>query len=212
MTDKAASSIKQSLIKMAVANLGAAFFILFALMMLFSKQLDFFYTTIVALIGLVGLLFAAYAFSQFATVTLKFSKNEKKHVSNALIQAKDMLDSSKLLKEEQVYYRALIDSMPMQAWVLNEKGQYVLLNRLHQNALNLETKQIIGQFEDEQSFELSKQCLQKMQEVKSKEFDENQRKSFETIRLPIEGKGQTKNSVVVFRYLVTDNSNKIQKH
>ena len=212
MTDNASISIKQSLIKMAVANIGAAFFILFALMMLFSKQMDFLYTTIVVLVGLVGLLLAAYAFSQFAKVVLNFAKNEKKHVTNALTQAKDMLDSSKSLKEEQVYYRSLIDSMPMQAWVLNEKGQYVLFNRLHQSALNLKTKQILGQYEDEQSFELTKQCLQKMEEVNSKEFDEVQRKSFETVRLPIEGKGQTKNAVVVFRYLITDNSNKIQKH
>ncbi|BCE00345.1 hypothetical protein [Marinicellulosiphila megalodicopiae] len=212
MTDSAAATIKSSLIKMALGTTLSAFFILLALMMLFSKQMDFFITTIVVLIGLVGILFAVFAFSQFAKVTLSFAKNEKKHVTNALTQAKDMLDNSKTLKEEQVYYRSLIDSMPMQAWVLNAQYQYAVINRLHQQALNLAEKEILGQFEDEQSYELTKQCLETMQQVHSKEFDETQRKTFETIRYPIEGKGQTKNAVVCFRYLITDDSAKIQKH
>lgn len=90
------------------ANLGAN---LFALVLVFSSLVCF-----------------LIAVRIYAHICLNLAQNDQKHLQNALIQAKDMLDSSKQLRDEQLILQSLLQSLPFPVWLKDRFGRYLITN------------------------------------------------------------------------------------
>lgn len=68
------------------------------------------------------------AFRLYASLSLKLAQNDQKHLQNALIQAKDMLDSSKKLREDYILLRSLTQNLPFPIWLKDRFGRYLVTN------------------------------------------------------------------------------------
>lgn len=64
----------------------------------------------------------------YASVTLALAQNDQKHLQNALIQAKDMIDSSKQLRDEHVLLQSLVHNLPFPLWLKDRFGRYLVAN------------------------------------------------------------------------------------
>lgn len=72
--------------------------------------------------------FLLIAFRIYAHITLNMAQNDQKHLQNALIQAKDMLDSSKQLRDDHVLVQSLIQNLPFPVWLKDRFGRYLVTN------------------------------------------------------------------------------------
>ncbi|WP_189609052.1 putative bifunctional diguanylate cyclase/phosphodiesterase [Saccharospirillum salsuginis] len=64
----------------------------------------------------------------YASVALSIAQNDQKHLQNALIQAKDMLDTSKQLRDEHVLLQSLFQNLPFPTWLKDRFGRYLVVN------------------------------------------------------------------------------------
>ncbi|MHA7880481.1 MAG: putative bifunctional diguanylate cyclase/phosphodiesterase [Saccharospirillum sp.] len=64
----------------------------------------------------------------YASVTLALAQNDQKHLQNALVQAKDMIDSSKQLRDEHVLLQSLQQNLPFPVWLKDRFGRYLVAN------------------------------------------------------------------------------------
>lgn len=82
-----------------------------------------------ALLFLCGLASLLLSFRLYASISLKLAQNEQKHLQNALIQAKDMLDASKKLREDHILLRSLTQNLPFPIWLKDRFGRYLVTNK-----------------------------------------------------------------------------------
>lgn len=71
----------------------------------------------------------AVAFRLYASLSLRLAQNDQKHIQNALIQAKDMLDSSKQLRDEHILLQSLTQNLPYPIWLKDRFGRYLVTNK-----------------------------------------------------------------------------------
>lgn len=71
----------------------------------------------------------AVAFRLFASLSLRLAQNDQKHIQNAIIQAKDMLDSSKQLREDHILLQSLSQNLPYPIWLKDRFGRYLVTNK-----------------------------------------------------------------------------------
>ena len=97
---------------------------------LFLTALNLFTVNSISLLVL-ALLFALLTWQRYAALLLAMAQNEKQHVTNALMQAKDLIDASKQSKQEQLYLQSVIDSLPMQVgcW-MRKHGMWLVINNI----------------------------------------------------------------------------------
>lgn len=86
--------------------------------------------SVLALVGSVVLIIATVRI--YASVTLSLARNDQKHLHNALVQAKDMLDSSKQLRDEHVLLQSLFQNLPFPVWLKDRFGRYLVVNETMQ--------------------------------------------------------------------------------
>jgi diguanylate cyclase (GGDEF)-like protein len=60
---------------------------------------------------------------------LGLAQNDQKHIQNALIQAKDMLDSSKQLRDDHILLQSLTQNLPYPIWLKDRFGRYLVTNK-----------------------------------------------------------------------------------
>lgn len=65
----------------------------------------------------------------YAHIRLKLAQTDQKHVQNTLIQAKDMLDTSKQLRDDHVLLQSLQQNLPFPAWLKDRFGRYLVTNK-----------------------------------------------------------------------------------
>lgn len=70
------------------------------------------------------------AFRVYAHISLQMAQNDQKHVQNTLIQAKDMLDTSKQLREDHVLLQSLQQNLPFPVWLKDRLGRYLVTNKV----------------------------------------------------------------------------------
>jgi transcriptional regulator with PAS, ATPase and Fis domain len=145
------------------------------------------------------MLFALLTWQAYAALMLMLAKNEQKHVTNALLQAKDLLDTSKQAKQEQLFLQSLIDTLPMQAWVLDTQARYAVLNRQHLQYIGLTQQQVVGQLEPQAAYELSQQAIKQPQRMQTTESDQQQQQ-FTCVRIPVLNEDQSVMCLVCLRF------------
>lgn len=64
----------------------------------------------------------------YASITLAIARNDQKHLQNALVQAKDMLDTSKQLRDDHVLLQSLFQNLPFPVWLKDRFGRYLVVN------------------------------------------------------------------------------------
>ena len=69
------------------------------------------------------------AFRFYARISLQLAQNDQKHLQNALIQAKDMLDTSKQLRDDHVLLQSLLQNLPFPVWLKDRFGRYLVYNQ-----------------------------------------------------------------------------------
>lgn len=84
------------------------------------------FTVILVFLSITCLLIAVRI---YAHISLNLAQNDQKHLQNALIQAKDMLDSSKQLRDEHVLLQTLTQNLPFPAWLKDRFGRYLVANQ-----------------------------------------------------------------------------------
>jgi diguanylate cyclase (GGDEF)-like protein len=84
------------------------------------------FTVILVFLSITCLLIAVRI---YAHISLNMAQNDQKHLQNALIQAKDMLDSSKQLRDEHVLLQTLTQNLPFPAWLKDRFGRYLVANQ-----------------------------------------------------------------------------------
>lgn len=91
-------------------------------------------------IGSLALLVAT--FRVYAAITLSLAQNDQKHLQNALIQAKDMLDTSKQLRDDHVLLQSVYNNLTFPVWLKDRFGRYLVANQtlINQWCDGLETK------------------------------------------------------------------------
>jgi diguanylate cyclase (GGDEF)-like protein len=77
-------------------------------------------------IGSLALLVAT--FRVYAAITLSLAQNDQKHLQNALIQAKDMLDTSKQLRDDHVLLQSVYNNLTFPVWLKDRFGRYLVVN------------------------------------------------------------------------------------
>ena len=65
----------------------------------------------------------------YAHISLNLAQNDQKHLQNALIQAKDMLDTSKQLRDDHVLLQSLMQNLPFPVWLKDRFGRYLVTNQ-----------------------------------------------------------------------------------
>ncbi len=65
----------------------------------------------------------------YAHISLSLAQNDQKHLQNALIQAKDMLDTSKQLREDHILLQSLMQNLPFPVWLKDRFGRYLVTNQ-----------------------------------------------------------------------------------
>lgn len=70
------------------------------------------------------------AFRVYAHIRLKLAQTDQKHVQNTLIQAKDMLDTSKQLREDHILLQSLQQNLPFPVWLKDRFGRYLVTNKV----------------------------------------------------------------------------------
>lgn len=77
-------------------------------------------------IGSLALLVAT--FRVYAAITLALAQNDQKHLQNALTQAKDMIDTSKQLRDDHVLLQSVYNNLPFPVWLKDRFGRYLVVN------------------------------------------------------------------------------------
>lgn len=77
-------------------------------------------------IGSLALLVAT--FRVYAAISLSLAQNDQKHLQNALIQAKDMLDTSKQLRDDHVLLQSVYNNLTFPVWLKDRFGRYLVVN------------------------------------------------------------------------------------
>jgi diguanylate cyclase (GGDEF)-like protein len=75
----------------------------------------------------------AVAFRLYASLSLRLAQNDQKHIQNAIIQAKDMLDSSKQLRDDHILLQSLAQNLPYPIWLKDRFGRYLVTNKAFVN-------------------------------------------------------------------------------
>lgn len=83
-----------------------------------------------SLVGSAALIIATVRI--YASITLILARNDQKHLQNALVQAKDMLDSSKQLRDEHVLLQSLFQNLSFPVWLKDRFGRYLVVNQAMQ--------------------------------------------------------------------------------
>lgn len=95
-----------------------------AAFLLYSTGLDF--LPVVLLLAAIVPMVAGIRI--IASLSLTWAKNEQKHLQNALTQAKDMLDTSKALRDDHLLNKTLNNNLPYPVWLKDRFGRYLLAN------------------------------------------------------------------------------------
>mgnify|MGYP000521850994 CR=1 FL=1 len=69
----------------------------------------------------------------YAHISLNLAQNDQKHLQNALIQAKDMLDTSKQLRDDHVLLLSVMQNLPFPVWLKDRFGRYLMANQAFVN-------------------------------------------------------------------------------
>lgn len=73
--------------------------------------------------------FLIIALRIYASISLHLAQNDQKHIKNAIIQAKDMLDTSKKLRDEHVLVQSMTQNIPFPMWLKDRFGRYLVCNQ-----------------------------------------------------------------------------------
>ena len=65
----------------------------------------------------------------YAHISLSMAQNEQKHLQNALTQAKDMIDTSKKLREDHILLQSVFQNLPFPVWLKDRFGRYLVANQ-----------------------------------------------------------------------------------
>lgn len=72
-------------------------------------------------------------FRVYAAITLSLAQNDQKHLQNALVQAKDMLDTSKQLRDDHVLLQSVYNNLTFPVWLKDRFGRYLVVNQTMTN-------------------------------------------------------------------------------
>ena len=84
------------------------------------------FAIILVFLSLTGLLVALRI---YAHISLNLAQNDQKHLQNALIQAQDMLDTSKQLRDDHIVLQSLMQNLPFPIWLKDRFGRYLVANQ-----------------------------------------------------------------------------------
>jgi diguanylate cyclase (GGDEF)-like protein len=91
-----------------------------------TDMMSIFMAIVLVISSLMSLLMS-YRF--YARISLQLAQNDQKHLQNALIQAKDMLDTNKQLREDHVLLLSLVQNLPFPVWLKDRFGRYLVYNQ-----------------------------------------------------------------------------------
>lgn len=64
----------------------------------------------------------------YANISLMLAQNDQKHLQNALVQAKDMIDTNKQLRDDFTLLQTLLHNLPFPVWLKDRFGRYLVAN------------------------------------------------------------------------------------
>jgi diguanylate cyclase (GGDEF)-like protein len=120
--------LKAPLISLVVAGFGSGLFLLAGFWML-NAGMEMAGTLLSIILIFVSVTCLLIAFRIYAHISLNLAQNDQKHLQNALVQAKDMLDTSKQLREEQILLQTLLQNLPFPVWLKDRFGRYLVTNK-----------------------------------------------------------------------------------
>jgi diguanylate cyclase (GGDEF)-like protein len=125
---KTPQPLKGPLISLVAAGFSSGLFMLAGFWLL-NTNLGMASTLFAVILVFVSLTFLLIAVRVYAHISLSLAQNDQKHLQNALIQAKDMLDTSKQLREEQILLQSLLQNLPFPVWLKDRFGRYLVSNQ-----------------------------------------------------------------------------------
>jgi len=118
---------KSPLLMLVSVGFCAGLFLM-ASVWLFNAKLGLASSILTMVMALISLVFLLIALRVYAHITLLLAQNDQKHLQNALIQAKDMLDTSKQLRDDHIILQSLVQNLPFPVWLKDRLGRYLVAN------------------------------------------------------------------------------------
>jgi len=118
---------KTPLLLLVAVGFCAGLFLM-ASIWLFSIDLGLASALLTLVLLLISLVFLLIALRIYAHISLILAQSDQKHLQNALIQAKDMLDTSKQLREDHIILQSLVHNLPFPIWLKDRLGRYLVAN------------------------------------------------------------------------------------
>lgn len=127
-TAKKENAFKTSLISLITAGFCSGIALLASLWMLSqsTQSSNLLMGVILILVSMTCLLITVRI---YAHIALQLAQNDQKHLQNALIQAKDMIDTTKQLREDHILLQSLIQNLPFPVWLKDRFGRYLVYNQ-----------------------------------------------------------------------------------
>lgn len=121
-------AIKPLIIGLVTTGFASGGLLVLAIWLLLSQSngMAIFMAVVLITCALLSLLMG---FRFYARMSLQLAQNDQKHLQNALIQAKDMLDTSKQLRDDHVLLQSLVQNLPFPVWLKDRFGRYLVYNQ-----------------------------------------------------------------------------------
>jgi len=124
---KSSQPFKTPLLLLVSVGFCAGLFLM-ASVWLFSVDLGLASGLLTLVMLLISMVFLLIALRIYAHISLILAQSDQKHLQNALIQAKDMLDTSKQLREDHIVLQSLVQNLPFPVWLKDRLGRYLVAN------------------------------------------------------------------------------------
>ena len=124
---KSSQPFKTPLLLLVTVGFCAGLFLM-ASVWLFSVDLGLASGLLTLVMLLISMVFLLIALRIYAHISLILAQSDQKHLQNALIQAKDMLDTSKQLREDHIVLQSLVQNLPFPVWLKDRLGRYLVAN------------------------------------------------------------------------------------
>lgn len=125
---KSAQPLRSPLLALVAAGFFSGLFMLAGFWLL-NSNLGMSSTLLTVILIFLSITCLLIAVRVYAHISLTLAQNDQKHLQNALIQAKDMIDSSKQLREEQILLQTVMHNLPFPVWMKDRFGRYLVTNQ-----------------------------------------------------------------------------------
>jgi len=119
--------LKSSLISLVAVGFCSGLFLLSGFWLI-NINVGMASTLTAVILIFVSITFLLIALRIYAHISLNLAQNDQKHLQNALIQAKDMLDTSKQLRDDHILLQSLVQNLPYPIWLKDRFGRYLVTN------------------------------------------------------------------------------------